>query len=348
MAAATVGHAFVALPLRALPRQVWSSAAGGPPQADSTGPANAAAGSSSAGSGAAAGSRFWASLGLGLLTAASFRRVRPGSDSRVVVRGRNYETNIKKKKGPAERKQARVTARHLRSIYQVLKEGGGYDPSTNKNLSRAIAAASKDNVPKDTINRRIKSVAEGTDATAEMEMSGNGPKGAAIIIQCMTDNENRTRDAVKLAFKAISCEVKPPGSCDHFFRRIGVLRFEGTDEEKVLEASMEAEAEVEDIVTLEDGNVEVITLPETFHAACTAFEGAGMEPASAERVIRTENMTEVSVNTEATYNMQRLLHELEDIDDVDVVYHNAVLEEGVELEYNAYAQVIAWEKTKNA
>eukprot|EP00930_Biecheleria_cincta_P025935 TRINITY_DN1837_c0_g1_i2.p1 TRINITY_DN1837_c0_g1~~TRINITY_DN1837_c0_g1_i2.p1 ORF type:complete len:364 (+),score=83.03 TRINITY_DN1837_c0_g1_i2:63-1094(+) len=335
--------ACAALPLRALPQQIWSSAAVGAPQSGSTGPANAAVGSSSAGNSASPGSRFWASLGLGLLTAASFRRVRPGSDSRVVVRGRNYETNIKKKKGPAERKQAMVTARHLRQIVLCIKEGGA---TSNKALDRSIKAAIKDCVPRDTIDRRIKAVVEGSDATQEMEMSGNGPKGTAIIIQCMTDNANRTRDAVKQAFKCISCEVAKPGSCEHFFRRIGVLKFEGTDEERVLEASMEAEAEVEDIVTLEDGTVEVITLQEKFHAACNAFESVGLEPASAERLVRPEN--QVEVGTEGTYNLQRLLHELEDLDDVGEVHHNAVLQEGVELEFSAYGAPLAWEKSKLA
>lgn len=347
MAAAIVGHAFVALPLRVLPQQVWSSAAGGAPQARSTRPANAAAGSSSTGSKEAAGSRLlWASVGLGLLTAASFRRVRPGSDSRVVVRGRNYECNIKKKKGPRERMQARITAKHLRNIVLILKEGGPTDPAQNKNLGRAISAAIKDNVLRDTLDRRIKAVVEGSDATTEMEFAGTGPKGTALIIQCMTDNSNRTRMAVKEAFKAIGAEVGKEGSSDFSFRRMGVLRFEGTDEEKVLEASMEAEAEVEDVVTLEDGNVEVVTLPEHFHSACNAFEGAGMEPASAERLIRREN--EVQLDKQSTYIMERLLHELEDCDDVGEVHHNAVFEEGIALEFDTYGRPLSFERSTYA
>ena len=105
----------------------------------------------------------------------------------VLRRGRNYETNIRKKKGPAERKLAKLTAKHLRLIVMAMKEGGP-DPSVNSMLNRNIRAALKDNIPRDTIDRRIKAFTEKKETFEEVEVQGYGPGGAAVVIEAMTDN----------------------------------------------------------------------------------------------------------------------------------------------------------------
>ncbi|CAE8613298.1 unnamed protein product [Polarella glacialis] len=284
-------------------------------------------------------------LGLGLLSAASFRRAsgRAGF-GRIIVRGRNFETNIKKKKGPAEAKQARATAKHLRNISMCVREFGA-NPEVNRALKRAIQAALKDNVPRDTVNNRIKLITEGKSAVSEIQISGVGPQGTAVIVECLTDNANRTRAAVKTIMKDCDIQAGNDGSVDHQFNKLGVLNFEGLTEEQVLEASIEADAEVEDIVTVEDGSaysVEVTTTPENFRGATAAFEGAGLEPVSTEIVYR--GVLEVSLSEKSTYEMMKLLELLEDCDDVGEVHHNAILKEGVELKYSNYGIPLDYDK----
>lgn len=273
-------------------------------------------------------------MGMGMLAGFHMAR-RP--DGRVIVRGRNYEKNIKNKKGPAERKQAKITAKHLRMIVLAVKEGGP-DPSTNTMLNRYIKAALKDNLPKDTIDRRIKAFTASKESFEEVEVQGYGPGGAALVIEAMTDNMNRTRGAIKDAFKEVNGEVKNVG--DHIFKRTGVLEFEGVPEEKVFEVSMEAGADVEDIITREDGVVEVTTLPSDFHATVTAFEEAGLEPSKSEVQRRVE--VEAQLSHEQSYEVMRLLHELEDCDDIGEVHHNAKFADDCELKFGNYGAVVAY------
>lgn len=115
----------------------------------------------------------------------------------VLCRGRNYETNIRKKKGPAERKLAKLTAKHLRLIVMAMKEGGP-DPAVNSMLNRNIRAALKDNIPRDTIDRRIKAFSEKKEAFEEVEVQGYGPGGAAVVIEAMTDNMRPGRSREKV------------------------------------------------------------------------------------------------------------------------------------------------------
>jgi len=267
-------------------------------------------------------------FGLGMLSANFYKAARR-SDGRVIVKGRNYEKNIRGKKGPAERKQAKLTAKHLRLIVLALKEGGP-DPSTNNLLSRYIKAALKDNLPRDTIDRRIKAFTDKKESFEEVEVQGYGPGGAALIIEAMTDNMNRTRGAIKDAFKEVNGEVKNVG--DHIFARQGVLEFEGVGEEKVFE----------DIVTRDDGVVEVTTLPELFHKTVAAFEDAGLEPSKSE--VQRRVQVEASLNHEQSYEVLRLLHELEECDDIGEVHHNAVFADDCELQYGNYGVVLEYSK----
>lgn len=253
------------------------------------------------------------------------------------MRGRNYETNIRKKKGPAERKMAKLTQKHLRLIMIALKAGGP-DPAANSMLDRYIRSALKDNVPRDTIDRRIKAFTEQKEAFEEVEVQGYGPGGAAVVVEAMTDNMNRTRSAIRDAFNSVKGEMKNVG--DHIFQIVGVLEFEGVDEEKVLEVSMEADAAVEDIITREDGIVEAITTTEDFHSAVTAFEGAGLEPSKSEVVRRVQ--VEAPLSHEQSYEVLKLLHQLEDCDDVGEVHHNAVFDPDCELKFTPYGVPLAY------
>eukprot|EP00441_Pelagodinium_beii_P013809 CAMPEP_0197664936 /NCGR_PEP_ID=MMETSP1338-20131121/58939_1 /TAXON_ID=43686 ORGANISM="Pelagodinium beii, Strain RCC1491" /NCGR_SAMPLE_ID=MMETSP1338 /ASSEMBLY_ACC=CAM_ASM_000754 /LENGTH=348 /DNA_ID=CAMNT_0043243673 /DNA_START=38 /DNA_END=1084 /DNA_ORIENTATION=- len=283
--------------------------------------------------------RFCA-LGLGLLSAASFRAGSRGS-GRIVVRGRNFEKNIKKKKGPREAAMAQTTRRHLRNIVLAMKSGT--DPSTNKALSRAIKAAYKDGVNKAPIENKLKAVREGKEVTTELRFSGYAQGGAGVIVECLTDNVLRTRPEIKDIFKRAGGEVGAEGCVDHNFNKLGLIKFDEYDEEKILEASMEADVDVEDILTLEDGTVEVTTTPEDCDAIAAAFENGGLEVASSEVVMKP--IIEAALSKEATYQLLTLKFWLSEHDDVGDVITNAVLHEGIELKYNAYDLPDSW---KNA
>jgi YebC/PmpR family DNA-binding regulatory protein len=276
---------------------------------------------------------FGRCLSLGsFLVAASFGRQVAGGRSgsgRIVVRGRNYETNIKKKKGPAERRQAMITSRYLRMMTLAIKEGGP-DQEINRPLKRIISMAVKNSVPRATIDNRIKMMVESKDAFNEIVVSGYAPGGVAVIVECLTDNTNRARMAVREAFKEVGGTVGTDGAVDHCFTKLGVIRFENTTEEAILEASMTADAQVEDAVAKEDGSVEVTTLPENFNAAIKAFEGAGLEPTSTEFMMK--NVSDVELSDKGTYQVLHLLHELGECDDVGEVHHNGILKDGVELQ----------------
>jgi len=129
---------------------------------------------------------------------------------------------------------------------------------------------------------------------------------------------------------------------DHIFARQGVLEFEGVGEEKVFEVSMEVEVDVEDIVTRDDGVVEVTTLPELFHKTVAAFEDAGLEPSKSE--VQRRVQVEASLNHEQSYEVLRLLHELEECDDIGEVHHNAVFADDCELQYGNYGVVLEYSK----
>eukprot|EP00448_Togula_jolla_P008944 CAMPEP_0170599686 /NCGR_PEP_ID=MMETSP0224-20130122/16934_1 /TAXON_ID=285029 /ORGANISM="Togula jolla, Strain CCCM 725" /LENGTH=355 /DNA_ID=CAMNT_0010924363 /DNA_START=41 /DNA_END=1108 /DNA_ORIENTATION=+ len=280
---------------------------------------------------------------LGVAAAVACRRAcssTRGRLSRIGMRGRNYETNIRKKKGPAELKKARITAKYLRLITLALKDGQP-DEELNPPLARAIKAALKNNVPRNTIDNRIKKFVEGAETVEEIDLGGYASGGAAVMVQCATDNVARAREAVATAFKTAGGNVGSAGCVDHAFNKLGVLIFEDIDEEKVIEASLEAEAE--DCETLEDGTVQVTTSPQNFHAAVEAFENQGLEPSSSS--VEFIPVAPTKLDTAATYETLRLLHLLDEIDDVHDVHHNGVLEDDVELVMNNYGLPWSYERS---
>lgn len=257
----------------------------------------------------------------------------------MVVFGRNYETNIKHKKGPAEAKKAKITAKHLRQIVLLCKESGP-DESSNPRLARQIRSALKENVPRSTIDRRIKSFKESKAAIIDLEVSGYGANGLAVLVSGVTDNTNRFRNEVKEAFKAVGGQIEDDGCLSHIFTKEGVLRFDDVDEEALMEASMEAE--VEDMSEREDGGFTCTTLPENMHDALDAFEEQGLEPVSSSVELTTE--VPANLGEEGTYECKRLLHLLEEIDDVGEIHHNGILQEGVELKFNTYGIPLRYSK----
>mmetsp|Transcript_9252 Transcript_9252/g.19853 ORF Transcript_9252/g.19853 Transcript_9252/m.19853 type:complete len:261 (+) Transcript_9252:1-783(+) len=256
------------------------------------------------------------------------------------MRGRNYETNIKKKKGPAEAKKARITRKHLNKVILAVREGGP-DPAINNNLDRAIRDAMKDNVPRSTVDNRIKKYVEDKQVINEVSVSGYGTGGAAVMVQCVTDNTNRLRTAVREAFKEAGGQVGNDGCVDHLFNKQGIIRFEGVDEEALVEASMEAD--VEDCVAKENGVTEIITLPENLQSTVQAIADQGYEPVDSNIVFNP--LQEATLNKEGVYVIKHLIHLLEDIDDVQDIHHNGLLTDDVELKYNAYGYAVNYEKS---
>lgn len=272
---------------------------------------------------------------LAFIAAAAWCRPAAGrrGTERVVVYGRNYEANIKKKKGPAELRKARIVRKHLNKIVLCVREAGP-DEEFNPPLKREIRAALKDDVPRSTIDRRIKKFVEEKEVFQEVTLGGYGVGGTAVMVQCATDNNIRARSEVREAFKNVGGQIGTEGCIDHLFTKNGLFRFEGMEEDELLEKSMEADVEVEDVVAKDDGSLAVTTLPENFRTAAKGFEEAGLEPAESDVVFEPVMTSEP--NEESAYELQRLVYLLQELDDVQDVHHNAVLPEGLELKFNTY------------
>jgi len=269
--------------------------------------------------------------GLVLLTAMALQRSERQGSGRVIVRGRNYEKNIKQKKGPAEMKAQAKKRKHLNAIIIQVREGGP-DESINQPLNRVIKAALKDNVQRSTIDARIKKFVETKEAIDEVTFGGYSLGGAAIMVQCVTDNQNRTRMEVREVFKDANGAIGSEGCVDHLFTKQGVVCFEGVDEEAVVEASLEAD--VEDCNAEDDGRVTVTTSPEALPSVQKVFEDQGLEWGRSE--VEFTPMMPSELNEEAKYEVHRLIHNMRDLDDVTDVYTTAVGWEDVELNFDHY------------
>jgi len=214
--------------------------------------------------------------------------------------------------------KVKVAGKHLTKIIVACREAGT-DESTNPQLKRAIKSALKDNVSRATIDGRIKKFLDAKEAIMDFTCSGM-VSGAALIVECVTNNTTRLRRDVREAFKAAGSEIGSSGCCDHLFDRRGVITFKDVDEETVVEAAMEAE--VEDCEAKDDGSVEVLTLPENFHSSIEALETQDLEAASSE--VKYLPHMEVQLNDAQTYDVKWVIHLLEDIEDVQEIHHNAI------------------------
>ncbi|MBC7945843.1 MAG: YebC/PmpR family DNA-binding transcriptional regulator [Burkholderiales bacterium] len=237
--------------------------------------------------------------------------------------GHSKWANIKHKKAATDARRGKIFTRLIKEI-TVSSRLGGSDSGLNPRLRLAIDKAYEQNMPKDNVERAIKRGAgelEGVNYE-EVRYEGYGIAGAALIVDCMTDNRVRTVADVRHAFTKYGGSLGTDGSVAFLFKHCGQLIFApGTNEDKVMEAALEAGAD--DVITHEDGSVEVITTPHDFIAVKETLEKAKLKPELAEVTMKPSN--ETILNGDDAVRMQKLLDALESLDDVQDVYTNAVL-----------------------
>jgi len=239
--------------------------------------------------------------------------------------GHSKWANIQHRKGRQDAKRGKIFTRLIKEITVAAKLGGG-DIGGNPRLRLAVDKAYENNMPKDTVNRAIQRGSGGLDGAnyEEIRYEGYGLNGAAIIIDTMTDNRVRTVAEVRHALSKYGGNLGTDGSVAFLFKHCGQLFFApGTDENKLMEAALDAGAE--DVVTNDDGSFEVITGAHDFVAVKDALAKAGFKPELAELTMKPA--TEVEFKGEDAERMQKLLDAIENLDDVQEVYTNAVLEE---------------------
>ncbi len=239
--------------------------------------------------------------------------------------GHSKWANIQHRKKAVDAKRGKIFTRINREL-SVAARAGGSDPDANPRLRLAIEKANAANMPKDTIERTIKKAAgelEGVNYE-EIRYEGYAQGGVAVMIECLSDNRNRTVSEVRHAFSKHGGNLGTDGSVAYLFNKIGVLNFApGTSEDEVMEVALEAGAD--DIVTGEDGSIEVLTSPETFSGINAAMETAGIIPANAEVTMRADLEVELDVDT--GQKVLKFLDILEDLDDTQAVYSNADIPE---------------------
>ena len=233
--------------------------------------------------------------------------------------------SIEARKNASDAQRGKVFTKLIREIGVAARAGGG-DPANNPRLRAAMDKALAANMSKDVIERAIKKATgelEGVEYE-EVRYEGYAPGGVAVIVDCLTDNRVRTVADVRHAFSKNGGNMGTEGSVAFMFKRLGVLSYEGLDEEKVTEAAIEAGA---DDVTVypEDGAIDVLTSPEGFEAVKQAMQAAGLAPGYAEVTFRADN--DIAVSGETAQQVRKLLAMLEDLDDVQNVYSNADLGE---------------------
>jgi YebC/PmpR family DNA-binding regulatory protein len=239
--------------------------------------------------------------------------------------GHSKWANIQHRKGRQDEKRQRIWTRVVREIMVAARTGGG-DPTANPRLRLAIEKAKAANMPADTVKRNIDKATGNLEGVTyeEIRYEGYGIGGAAIIVDTMTDNRVRTVAEVRHAFSKHGGNMGTEGSVAFQFKHCGQLIFApGTSEGKVMEVALEAGAE--DVITDEEGALEVLTSIADFEAVKNALETAGLMADMAEVTMRAENSIELSGDDAA--KMQKLLDILEDLDDVQNVFHNASISE---------------------
>jgi YebC/PmpR family DNA-binding regulatory protein len=240
--------------------------------------------------------------------------------------GHSRWANIKHKKAASDAKKGKVFTKAIKEVTVAARLGGG-DPAMNARLRLALAKAQEGNVPKDNIDRAIKRGTGELEGVAyeEIRYEGYGIGGAAVIVDCLTDNRTRTVADVRHALTKHGGNLGTDGSVAFMFKHVGQFVFApgSTTEDRLMEAALDAGAE--DVVTDEDGTLEVLCAPADFEAVKGALEKAGLKPALAEITMRPS--AETPLKGEDGARMQRLLDALEALDDVQDVYTTAAIEE---------------------
>jgi YebC/PmpR family DNA-binding regulatory protein len=238
--------------------------------------------------------------------------------------GHSKWANIKHKKAAADAKRGKIFTRLIKEITVAARLGGG-DPSANPRLRLAMDKAMDNTMPKDTIERAIKRGSGGLEGVhyEEVRYEGYGINGAAVIVDCMTDNRTRTVADVRHAFSKYGGNLGTDGSVVYLFKHCGQIVFApGSDENALMEAAIDAGAE--DVVVNDDGSIEVITGPQEFVAVKDGLARKGLKAEFAE--VTMKPLSEVEMHGEDVQKMQKLLDALESLDDVQDVHTSALLE----------------------
>ncbi|WP_409420373.1 YebC/PmpR family DNA-binding transcriptional regulator [Pseudaeromonas sp. ZJS20] len=240
--------------------------------------------------------------------------------------GHSKWANIKHRKAAQDAKRGKIFTKLIREITTSARIGDP-DPSANPRLRAAVAEALSNNMTRDTINRAIQRGAGGGDG-AELETiiyEGYGPAGTAVMVECMTDNRNRTVSEVRHAFSKCGGNLGTDGSVSYLFTKKGLIAFAEGDEDQLMELAIEAGAD--DVVADTDGSIEVYTTPNDFGTVLDALEAAGLKPESASVTMIAS--TEADLDAETAPKLLRLIDMLEDLDDVQEVYHNGAISDEV-------------------
>ncbi len=238
--------------------------------------------------------------------------------------GHSKWANIKHRKAAADAKKGKVFTRLIKEITVAAKLGGA-DPDSNPRLRLAMDKAREANMAKDSVQNAIKRGAGQLEGVTyeEARYEGYGPGGAAIMVDCLTDNRTRTVAEVRHAFTKNGGNLGSDGSVSYLFKHVGQFVYApGTDEDKVMEAALDAGAD--DVVRNDDGSVEVLCAPGDFPAVKEALEKAGLKPELAE--ITMKPSSENSLESSEASRMRSLVDALENLDDVQNVYTTAVLD----------------------
>lgn len=242
--------------------------------------------------------------------------------------GHSKWANIKHRKGAQDAKRGKIFTKLIREISVAAKGSGGGDPSNNPSLRTAIDKALGANMKRDTIDNTIKKAIGALDGVnyEEVRYEGYGPGGTAVMVNCLTDNRNRTVADVRHAFSKHGGNLGTDGSVAYQFRKVGIISYSNAvDEDAVMEAALEAGAE--DVVTNDDGSIDVFTTPEEYLNVKEALIAAGFEPENAEVTMHADVKTEL--DADAAEKMLKLIDRLEDLDDVQEVYSNANISDDI-------------------
>lgn len=241
--------------------------------------------------------------------------------------GHSKWANIKHRKAAQDKKRGKIWTKLIREVTVAAREAGG-DPDANPRLRLAMDKAFGANMPRDTVDRAIKRGAGGDDGDSydEIRYEGYGPGGTAVMVDCMTDNRNRTAAEVRHGFTKHGGNLGTDGSVSYLFTKQGVISFQpGTDEDAVMDVALESGAD--DVVVNDDDSLDVITAPEDFTAVRDALSAAGFDTQVAE--VSFNAATKAELDQEIAEKLLRMVDTLEDLDDVQEVYHNADISEEI-------------------
>ncbi|MCL9782355.1 YebC/PmpR family DNA-binding transcriptional regulator [Vibrio sp. S4M6] len=241
--------------------------------------------------------------------------------------GHSKWANIRHRKAAQDAKRGKIFTKLIREIVVAAKEGGG-DPDNNPRLRAAIDKALSNNMTRDTVNRAVSRGAggEGDENMETVVYEGYGPAGTAVMVECLTDNRNRTVSGVRHAFSKSGGNLGTDGSVSYLFSKKGVISYApGLDEDAVMEVALESGAD--DIESAEDGAIDVYTTPNDFGPVKDALDEAGFEAANAEVTLIPS--TKADLDADSAPKLMRLIDTLEDLDDVQEVYHNGDISQEV-------------------